>query len=201
MIDLSPCEEPENDVLKTIYERRSVRDYRDEPLSDELIRNLIWAAVQAPSAANKQPWRFVVIKNKAAMKKISDKAKELWVEESRDSNNTDLIMLAQMVSRPDFNIFFNAPLLIMIFAHPDSFSPQYDCSLAAQNMMLAAKSLGLGSCWIGLAAPVERVATLMRELGVPEGYSLIAPLIFGYPAKERLKGPTRKTDVILNWIE
>lgn len=201
MIDLSSCEEPENDVLRAIFERRSVRDYKDEPVSDDLIRKLIRAGVQAPSAANKQPWRFVVVKDKQMMKRLSDKAKELWVDESRKSSNPDLIRMAQMVSRPDFNIFFDAPLLIMIFSHPDAFSPHYDCSLAAGNMMLAAGSLGLGSCWIGLAAPVERVATMMRELGVPEGHRLIAPLIFGYPAKERQKGPERNMDVILKWIE
>jgi len=106
-----------------------------------------------------------------------------------------------MVSRPDYNLFFNAPLLIMIFAHPDSFSPQYDCSLAAQNMMLAATSLDLGSCWIGLAAPVEQVRTLMDKLGVPDGYRLIAPLIFGHPSRDPLKGPARNMDVILKWME
>jgi nitroreductase len=59
-----------------------------------------------------------------------------------------------MVSRPGFNIFFNAPLLIMIFSHPDVFSPEIDCALAAENMMLAARSLGIGSWWAVLSSAI-----------------------------------------------
>ena len=84
---------------------------------------------------------------------------------------------------------------------PDAFSPQIDCALAAENMMLAARSLGIGSCWIGLASPLAQVPAVMNELGVPAEYRLVGSLIFGLPAKLNQKAPKRNGDVILNWID
>ncbi len=66
--------------------------------------------------------------------------------------------------------------------------------------MLAAKSLGLGSCWIGLAKHLEEDEEFLKEAGVPEGYRLVAPLIFGYPADGEHKAPSRNADVILKWM-
>lgn len=199
MSDLT-CRAPVNDVFKTIYARRSIRDYRPEDVPDHVIRELIKAGTYAPSAVNKQPWRFVVIKDQELMKKLSNRAKELWMEQDVSASNPDIIRLANMIARPDFNIFYNAPLLIMIFAHPDAFSPQIDCALAAENMMLAARSLGIGSCWIGLAAVLGQVREIMNELGVPADCKLMGCLIFGYPSQLDLKAPGREENVILKWI-
>jgi nitroreductase len=90
---------------------------------------------------------------------------------------------------------------MMIFSDPDSFSAQIDCALAAQNMMLAAKSLRIGSCWIGLAIPLEKVRKIISQLGVLEGHRLMAALIFGYPTKEEQKAPVRVDGLILKWID
>ena len=193
-------EGPVNDVFKTIYARRSIRDYLAEDVPDRVIRELIKAGTYAPSAVNKQPWRFMVIKNRELMKKLSNKAKELWMEQDVSASNPDIIRLANMIARPDFNIFYNAPLLIMIFANPDALSPQIDCALAAENMMLAARSLGIGSCWIGLAAVLGQVHEIMNELGVPADCRLVGCLIFGYPARLDLRAPEREENVILKWI-
>jgi nitroreductase len=67
-------------------------------------------------------------------------------------------------------------------------------------MMLAAHSVGIGSCWIGLAAGLGYDVEFLKEVGVPEGHKLIAPLIFGYPKKDNLKAPARNADVVLKWI-
>ncbi len=198
---LSTPAEPINEVLKAIYQRRSVRNFRPDAVPDDAIKEIIRAGVFAPSAMNAQPWRFVVIRNRETIKKLSDKAKELWVEQSKNMQSFELQRLADMVSRPNYNLFYNAPLLIMIFADTSGFMPQVDCSLAAQNMMLAAWSLGLGSCYIGLAQPLEKVASVMKDLGVPEKYRLVASLIFGFPAGGELKAPERNRDVILRWID
>jgi len=189
-----------NEIFKNIYARRAVRDYRQETVSDEIIKELIKAGSFAPSAMNEQPWRFVVIKDKELMKRLSDKAKELWIDQSRSSNNSDIQRLANMMSNPDFNIFYNAPVLVMIFADPRAFSPQIDCALAAQNMMLAAKSVGIGSCWIGLAMPLDKVRKILSEMSVPADHRLMASLIFGYPVKLDEKAPARYEDTILKWI-
>jgi nitroreductase len=198
----NPCREsPENDVLKNIYSRRSIRDYLPDDVPDDVIRELIRAGTYAPSAANKQPWRFVVIKNRELIKRLSDKSKELWLEQAAKSTQPELKSLANMVSRPGFNIFYTATLLIMIFSDPDALSPEIDCALAAGNMMLAARSKGIGSCWIGLAAPLGQVRAIMDDLGVPLVCRLVGSLIFGYPVKLDQKAPKREENVVLKWIE
>jgi nitroreductase len=90
-------------------------------------------------------------------------------------------------------------VLILVFATPDVVN-DHDCALAAENMMLAAHSLGIGSCWIGLALHLGWDAEFLKEAGVPEGHKLVAPIIFGYPAKGERKAPARNADVILKWI-
>jgi nitroreductase len=187
-------------ILNNIYSRRSVRDYLADDVPDDIIRELIRAGTYAPSAGNKQPWRFVVIKNRELINKLSDRAKKLWMEQAAKSTRPELKSLVNMVSRPSFDIFFNAPLLIMIFSHADALSPEIDCALAAENMMLAAHSQGIGSCWIGLAAPLGQVQAIMDDLGVPSDCKLVGSLIFGYPVKLDQKAPKREENVILKWI-
>jgi nitroreductase len=94
-----------NEIFKTICSRRSIRDYKEDSVSDEILREIIKAGSYAPSAANRQPWRFVVIKDKRLMKELSDKAKELWIDQSKNSSNPEIIKLANMLSRPNYNIF------------------------------------------------------------------------------------------------
>ncbi len=200
-LEPQPGSAPPNEIFKNIYERRSVRNYRPDAVPDDAIREIIRAGTFAPSAMNMQPWRFVVIRNREMIKRLSDKAKELWVEQSKNMQSPDLQRLADMVSVQNFNLFYNAPLLIMIFADPRGFMPQVDCALAAQNMMLAARSLGLGSCLIGLAQPLERVSSIMKELGVPERHRLVGSMILGFPAGDVQEAPERKRDVILRWID
>ncbi|MDD4650694.1 MAG: nitroreductase [Methanothrix sp.] len=192
---------PENEVLKNIYSRRSIRDYLPDDIADDVVRELIRAATYAPSAANMQPWRFVVIKNRDLIAKLSGRSKELWLEQAGRSTRPEMKSLVNMVSRPNFNIFFNAPLLIMIFSDFDAFSPQIDCALAGENMMLAARSLGIGSCWIGLASPLGQDPAILADLGVPDRCKLEGTLIFGYPTKLDHKAPRRDKEVVLKWIE
>lgn len=199
--DISP--RPFNEVFKNIYERRSIQNFCPDAVPDDAIMEIIRAGTYAPSAMNIQPWRFVVIKNRQHIKKLSDKAKELWVEMSKNAQKPELQRLADIVSRPGFDVSFNAPLLVMIFAHQEAFMPQIDCAFAAENMMLAAWSIGLGSSWVGLAQPLEKVSGIMKELGVPEKHRLLGSLIFGYPAAESREAPEMdiNRNVILKWID
>ena len=188
-----------NAVLDNIYQRRSVRNFSDKEVSDEIIKEIIRAGTYAPTAVNKQPWRFVVIKNKQLIEEYDDRAKEAFLAAYKDTENPELAKFVQFLSKPATRIFYEAPVLILLFASPDVIN-EHDCSLAAENMMLAAQSLGIGSCWIGLAEGLGYDMEFLKEVGVPEDHKLIAPLIFGYPAKQNLKAPARNADVILKWI-
>ncbi len=189
-----------NEAIRNIYLRRAVRDYLPADVPDDIIRELIKAGTYAPSAMNKQPWRFVVIKNRDMIANLSDRAKKLWLETVGKSDDPALAGIKNAMKMPGFNVFYNAPVLVLIFSSPDAFRPEYDCSLAAENMMLAARSLGIGSCFIGIGMSLGSDRTVLEELKVPEGYRLIVPLVFGYPVKEMQTAPPRKGDVILNWV-
>lgn len=189
-----------NSIFANIYARRAVREYKPDDVPEEMIKELIKAGVYAPSALNEQPWRFVVIKHKGLMKKCSDRAKKLWLDSIRSPMNEEKQELFSLVSDPGFDIFYDAPVLIFIFTRPGADSPEFDCALAAENMMLGARSLGIGSCWVGLGSILGSDEELMREIGAPEDHRLMSQLIFGYPAGKELEAPERNTDVIINWI-
>lgn len=190
-----------NCVFENIYARRAVREYRPEAVPDEIIKELIKAGTYAPSALDEQPWRFVVIQDRGIIKKCSDTAKRLWLESTRGPTNKDTAELITLVSDPQFNIFYGAPVLVLIFARPGADSPEIDCALAAENMMLGGRSLGLGSCWIGLASVLGSDKGLMNGFGVPEGHRLMSQLIFGYPVEKEIMAPERNEDVIVKWIK
>lgn len=190
-----------NDVFLNIYLRRAVREYKSDNVPDDIIKELIKTGTYAPSALNEQPWRFVVIKNRALMKKYSDRAKELWLKSVKGTASDDTAELIKLVSNPEFDIFYGAPVLVLIFAVPGADSPEFDCALAAENMMLAATSIDVGSCWIGLSAILGSDKEFLKEIGAAADYRLMSQLIFGYPVKKKLQAPERNKDVIINWIE
>ncbi|MGA7626931.1 MAG: nitroreductase [Methanoregula sp.] len=200
---MAPSKKPDNQLanptLDTIYGRRSVRKYADKDVSDEIIREIIRAGTYAPTAVNKQPWRFVVIKNRKLIDELDEKAKKIFVSMFKDSTIPELAVYAKNLAKPEVRILYEAPVFILVFTSPDAMN-EHDCALAAENMMLAAHSLGIGSCWIGLAAGLGTDEAFLKEAGVPKDHKLVATLIFGYPAKGALPAPKRNADVILKWI-
>ena len=200
-------EEYMNEVFENIYLRRSVRDYKPDDLPDDIIREVIRAGTYAPYVMS-QPWRFVVIKNKEMISRLSDRAKKLWLDTLDKSSAPEIEGLGdierenvkKIMGTPEFNIFYNAPVLILLFAAPTGHSHQDVCAAAAENMMLAARSLDIGSCWIGFGMPLGYDQDTLAGLKVPEGYRLMVPLVFGYPVKDIQTAPPRDEDVVFNWI-
>lgn len=167
------------DIVETIRTRRSVREYTDEPVSDDDIKFLIDCARYAPFGSMQQPWSFLVITNKEIMHMLSESGKKGMISILEPIKNISKQSYDYLVSLKD--IFYNAPVLIIIFGNKNVLSSVIDCSMAAQNMMLAAHSRGIGSCWIGNAMPALMDEKILKELGALAGYKAIAPLIFGYP--------------------
>lgn len=193
-------------TLDTIYRRRAVRSYTPEQLEESTIRTLLEAAVHAPTAMHLEPWEFVVIQDRALLKRLSDRAKSMIQEEA--AKHGDLVRPAAgsaardpvaLLADPSFNIFYDAGTLIVICAKPMGHFVTADCWLAAENLMLAACSLGLGSCCIGFAVPVLNTPEAKRELGIAVDETAVAPIIVGVP---RGVPPTvpRKAPNILRWV-
>lgn len=182
------------ELKKAIDTRRSVRNYADKAVTREVIEILLDSAVQAPSAMNSQPWAFSIIQDEDLLKEISIKSKKLLLE--KISTNPHLERYRQALEDENFNIFYNAKNLVTIYAKPEGPCPNIDCSLAAQNIMLTAHSLGLGSCWIGFAQAYLDSEEFKTKMGVPPHYTVVAPLIIGYPAVANIVIEKKEAEVI-----
>jgi nitroreductase len=167
------------DVLDAISDRRAVRDYADAPVNEKTLRQLIDAAVQAPSAVNSQAWSFCVVRDKALLARISRESKAHMLR------TTPAALLShhfeEILGDANFDIFYRAPALIVISATSEGAWAVENCSLAAENLMLAARAAGLGSCWIGFAQNWLATKEGHAALNLPDGYVPIAPIIVGHP--------------------
>jgi len=180
------------DLLRAIYQRRSVRDYTAQALEKETLETLIDAATQAPTARRQEPWSFVVVQDKNVLNRLSESVKErlrLEAEAEKD--------LGRFCS-PEFNIFYSASTLIVICGKTQSPLVEADCWLAAENLILAACSMGLGSCVIGLAVATLNTPQWKAEFNIPADTTAFAPIILGVPATAAPE-VLRKEPVILAW--
>jgi nitroreductase len=191
-------------VFDAINRRRAVRSFTPEKLDEKTVRRLLDAAVQAPTAIHLEPWAFVIIQDPPLLRRISDRAKAVWPAErpQRPLHHQAAVpaasTFAQLLGSPDFNIFYDASTLIAIGAIGEGTFFQADCWLAAENLMLAACALGLGSCCIGSAVPALNSPETRRELDLPSGLAIIAPIIVGVP-KEVPGATSRKPPQIVCW--
>lgn len=184
------------DFHDVIYTRRAVREYTTEAVDDETIRRLIDAAIQAPSAVNEQPWSFAVVRDKSVLARISRESKACLLR--KPPTSTPFHPLHQMLSDPDFDIFYQAPALIVISSVSDNPWAVENCSLAAQNLMLAAHAAGLGSCWIGFAQAWLETPEGKAAIQVPLSYVPVAPIIIGHPKSPAPPVQRRKPQI--HWI-
>jgi nitroreductase len=182
----------------TINQRRSVRSYTGHKLDRATVGELLAAAVRAPTAIHEEPWQFLIVQDDATLRRLSDRAKALFAVEVQrlhlDRRSGGLDVFAQ----PGFNVFYDAGTLIVICAKPMGPFVVADCWLAAENLMLAAHGLGLGSCVIGSAVAALNEADVKRELGIPADSTAVAPLIVGTP-KGDWPATARKPPEILGW--
>ncbi len=189
------------DTIRTITRRRTTcRDFTDEILTKERITGLINDAVWVPSGSNNQPWRFAVITDKAKMKAYSDASKKGWLE---NLATTPFIQQYEKAIRdPKYNIFYNSPALVIIYGNSESYWHVYDCSMVAHNLHLLAEEDGLGCCWIGFAHNIFAESAVKKELGIPEEYQLVAPLILGHPAKKKAisENPNKRKPFEINFV-
>lgn len=149
----------ENPVLEAIRSRRSVREFEDRDVPDELIEKLLTAGIWAPSGLNNQPWRFTVVK---------------------DANKREA--LSKLTSYG--HIILSAPVCIAVFMDTEASYDRTKDTMAIgacnQNILLAVHSLGLGGVWLGEI--LKNKETVRELLGAPEPYELMAVLAIGYPA-------------------
>lgn len=192
-------------ALDAIFMRRSVRAYAPQQLDESTVRALLDAAVQAPTAMHAEPWAFVVVQDRAMLKRLSDRAKGSWAKDAAHYRDLhvpgDAVAaraFAEQFASPDFCVFYDAGTLVVICARRMGPFVAADCWLAAENLILAACALGLGTCCIGSAIPVLNSPDVKAELGIPAEVQAVVPIIVGVPS-----GPAtevaRRDPEILYW--
>ncbi|MBE6037926.1 MAG: nitroreductase family protein [Anaerofustis stercorihominis] len=157
------------DTLKNILARVSVRDYSDKEISDDEIRAILDAAMSGPTAVNARPWSFIVVKDKDTLAKMAD------------ANGK----AAQLLKRAPLGILVCGDLDRAFRAAPDYWV--IDGSIAAQNMILAANAMGIGSCWLGTWPQEEKMQAQAELFGLPESIVPHSIIAFGYPKAESTK--------------
>jgi len=166
-----------NDVLKTIEARFSCRGYTGDALSQEHVRIIAKAGLEAPSAKNFQPWKIIAINNKDIVDKLDAEGME-YLKNMEDSRMYDLFM------ERGGKVFYNAPALFLVLKEkePQGNWVDIDCGILTQNMTLAATSLGLSTCIVAFAAFAFKgvKADEMKKLvHWPEGYEFAMGLLVG----------------------
>ncbi len=172
------------EAIEAIMTRRSVRKFADRQISDAMLEKILKAGTYAPSALALQPWAFVIVQNQKFLDKISDYCKPILISLMNDAHDGMSDAFRALLESPGYSIFYHAPTVIMVFGRTGSRFREIDCSLCAENMMLAAHALGIGSCWIGSTEVAYDNKELMAEFRIPDGHSPVGTIVFGYSAEK-----------------
>jgi len=169
-----------NTVIQAMQDRRSIRAYQDRQISDEQLMTILECGMLAPSGSNGQQWFVSAVQDKALLEEIHKAA----VNFNLQNPNLPEANRARLTA-PGYSAYFGAPT-VLFCAYPAGQSP-VNVSFLAENMVLAAHSLGLGSCFLGgimqFLKGTEEGKALVQRLNLPEGYELAYGLTLGFPAE------------------
>jgi len=214
-----------NPVIDNINKRRSIRAYESKPIPRDVINTIIEAGNQAPSTmgmvkANTginiselelllrfQPWRFVVVEDSEFKQKLVETVFPIWKKFIESIKETDpelyanVMMLYEAMPEPKDLVYYSAPVIIFVIG---PISNAVSCALACENIMLAATSLGLGSCYVGFGAMVKGNIEVVQALELSDGERIYGPILLGYPkddTKKRFMDQHKNyVDPMIKWI-
>lgn len=184
------------ELMDVLRNRRAVRSFTDASIDRPTIERLIGAAVLAPSARNLQPWAFAACVDRARITQYSARARQ-WFLDRLAGESYDRAM-GHLVEDPEFELFHGAPALVLVLATSPEAQAAEDCCLAAENLMLAARDQGLGTCWIGFSRPWLDLPETKAELGVNANHHVVAPIIVGHPTAWPPSHARKKPEI--RWI-
>jgi len=188
-----------NPVIENMKKRRSIRSYESKPVPKELLRVLIEVANDAPSAMNTQPWRFVVVENQEFQRKmveiVKPKALEIFNGLKESNPERHEIVMRRFAELPD-PIYYSAPAIIFVIG--SNARAADSCNLACENIILAAESLGLGSCYVRMGSLIADDPEMRQALDLNNDELLFGPILIGY-ARE-IPAPPPKNAPVVKWI-
>jgi nitroreductase len=188
-----------NPVMENMKKRRSIRSYELKPIPREILNVLMEAAIDAPSAMNSQPWRFVVVEDAEfrmkMVKIVSPKALEIFKPLQQSDPERHKMIMQRFKELPD-PIYYSAPAIIFVIG--TNARAADSCNLACENIMLAAESLGLGSCYVKMGSLIADDPEIRQAFELKEDEIIIGPILVGY-AKE-VPAPPAKNAPAVKWI-
>jgi nitroreductase len=192
-------------TMKVIQDRRSIREFSSEPVSEHDLDMLLEAARQAPSGENAQPWRFIIVKDEATRKKMGAIAgggsgRRFTAEfvtkkmQERFSNLQDeakrQAAFQKLTSGQVSTFMADAPVNIVVCGKKDVWDTPYDTSAAIENILLMVTALGLGACWvIAPCIDIRDEERIKAILDIPEGFKAISILSIGHPTRPHRPRP------------
>ncbi|MFA6078597.1 MAG: nitroreductase [Candidatus Omnitrophota bacterium] len=186
-----------NKVIENIAARRSVRYYDSKPIPKDTLQAIIDAGNMAPTGCNAQGWRFVVITDETFRKRMADlalpKYKD-WMKRSGESIKELREEIDAVASDP---VYYDAPAVLFVIGQ--GMTADLDSPMVCQNMMLAARSLGIGSCWVFFGQMILDDAQIRSSLELKQGEKVYGPILLGYPKNDFPEPPAKKPPVI-KWI-
>ena len=174
-----------NEVITCIMERRSVRSFQDRAIDRKDLEQILYAGIHAPNGQNRQTWRFTVLSTKRRIDYYRGKVEKILSQTQLDS----------------LHGFENPAAIIIVSDRRSNYNAMVNGACALENMMLAAYSIGIGSCWNNALRTIqdeEEIRNgLFAELGIPDTHRIAGSLLLGYIKEDDLaKKPRRRTDVI-----
>lgn len=185
-----------NEVIQNILNRRSVRVYSQDQIKQEDLDLVLQAGLFSPSGCNNQPWHFTVVQNKEIINRLNDETKKELMNSKND-------YFKEFATNEKYDVFYNAPTIIVISGEKTALVPQIDCAAATENMMLAAESLGIGTCWIGLVTFLfksKRCKEYNVLLEIPKNYEPYYAITLGYKKYDNPKPQSRRENTV-NYIK
>ena len=186
-------------TMKVIQDRRSIRRYTDEPVSEEHLDMILEAARQAPSGENAQPWRFIVVNDPATRKQLGAIAgggsgrrftaeyvtKQMHERFASMKDEAKKKAIFEKLTSGSVSAFLaEAPVNIVVCGKKDVWDMPYDTSACIENMLIMITALGLGACWvIAPCIDIRDEERLKQLLGVPEGFKIVSIVALGHPTR------------------
>ncbi len=185
------------DIIEALETRRSVRAYTDRPIEEDVLKKLIVIGTKAPSASNSQPWSFGIMQGREKVRALAEEARKALAVNIKPGSNLE--KYAQMLGNPDYDMFHGAGTLLFVYGDRNCPWHVGDCSMCIQNIMLAAHSMGIGSCWIGFANWLCKTEDFSARVGVPGDRELVGVVCLGYRKGDLPPVRLRREPEILFW--
>ena len=215
-----------NPVIENIKKRQSVRLFEQKPIPKDIINTIIESGNLAPSTGdtkeveeggkkrkivNYQPWRFVVVEDPEFKQKLFQTIEPLRsnfyesLKETMPEMYEQAMKLYEVMEEPKDLVFYSAPVIIYIIGPARN---SIGCAMVCENIMLAAVSLGLGSCYVGFGAMVKGNADVVQTLELQDGERIYGPIVLGYPKVDPSESQVstlaelrqKKKEPIIKWI-